>query len=206
MTRWRTLPRSFYARPAEVVARDLLGRLLVRDLEGERLIVRVIEVEAYLGAGDAAAHTYGGRRTPRVRSMYLGGGHAYVYFTYGMHYCVNVVCGEAGSGTAVLLRAGAPLEGVARMAELRDLPAARRGPEAIAGGPARLCEALAIDRGFDGHQLWKRPLRLTAGEPVGDAEVVVGPRVGVAYAGAAARWPLRFAVRGCPEVSRPRPG
>jgi DNA-3-methyladenine glycosylase len=201
----RTLPAAFYRRPAEVVARDLLGRWLVRDLDGERLVLRLVEVEAYLGAGDAAAHTYGGRRTRRVESMYRGGGHAYVYFTYGMHFCLNVVCGEPGSGTAVLLRAGEAVGGAETMRRLRGPAAARGGAAVLAGGPGRLCQALAIDRALDGHLLWRKPLRLAAGAPVGDAEAVVGPRVGVAYAGEAARWPLRFALRASPAVSRPRP-
>ncbi|HXO29503.1 MAG TPA: DNA-3-methyladenine glycosylase, partial [Thermoanaerobaculia bacterium] len=100
------LPPSFYRRPAEAVARDLLGRYLVREVEGEVLVLRLVEVEAYLGAPDRASHAWGGRRTPRNASLYLPGGHAYVYFIYGMHWCLNAVTGEADVGSAVLLRAG----------------------------------------------------------------------------------------------------
>jgi len=136
--------------------------------------------------------------------MYLGGGHAYVFFVYGMHCCFNVVCGAEGSGTAVLIRAGEAVAGVETMIRRRGLRRAPR-PGELAGGPGKLCRALAIDRDLDGVALWRGALTLAAGSPVGDGEVAVGARVGVDYAGAAARWPLRFAVRGSSEVSRPRP-
>ena len=97
LARYRRLTRRFFVRSPEAVARELLGRYLVRETGGDRFVLRLVETEAYLGATDPAAHTYRGRRTPRVESMYLGGGHAYVYFTYGMHHCLNVVCGEVGS-------------------------------------------------------------------------------------------------------------
>ena len=186
------------------MARDLLGRYLVRELDGERLVLRLVEAEAYLGAPDRASHAWGGRRTPRNESLYLPGGHAYVYFIYGMHYCLNAVTGEAGVGSAVLLRAGEPIEGMERMQARRG--AGARRPGELAGGPGKLCQALAIDRALDGVPLDRAPLWLAAGEPVPDAEVAAGPRVGVGYAGEAAAWPLRFALRGNPHVSRPRLG
>ena len=198
------LPPSFYRRPAETVARDLLGRYLVRALEGELLVLRLVEVEAYLGASDRASHAWGGRRSPRNASLYLPGGHAYVYFIYGMHWCLNAVTGEADVGSAVLLRAGEPVAGEERMRRNRGWPAPPR-PGDLAGGPGKLCQALAVDRACDGLRLDRGPLRLTAGEPVAPARVATGPRIGVAYAGEAAAWPLRFAVAGNPHVSRPRP-
>jgi len=200
----RALQRHFFRRPSDQVARDLLGRYLIRELGGRRLVLRLVETEAYLGPDDRAAHTWGGRRTERVRSMYLGGGRAYVYAIYGLHCCLNVVCGEEGSGSAVLLRAGEAVEGAERMRELRALARPPRAGE-LAGGPGRLCQALAVDRRLDGVSLLAGELRLTAGEPVADSEVVRGARIGVHYAGAAADWPLRFALRGSVEVSRPRP-
>jgi DNA-3-methyladenine glycosylase len=218
---------SFYRRPAEVVAPDLLGRYLVRQAGGasasrsaigrhgagstptaeaddhEPLILRVVEVEAYLGAPDRASHAWGGRRTARNASLYLAGGHAYVYFIYGMHWCLNAVTGEVDAGGAVLLRAGEPVAGEERMRRNRGLPAVPR-PGDIAGGPGKLCQALAVDRAFDGLRLDRGPLRLTAGEPVAPGQVAAGPRIGVAYAGEAAAWPLRFAIAGNLHVSRPR--
>lgn len=192
-----------------MVARDLLGRWLVRRLGGDTLVLRLVEVEAYLGAPDRASHAWAGRRTARNESLYLAGGHAYVYFVYGMHWCLNAVTGEAGVGSAVLLRAGEPVAGEERMRANRGLPAApvparpSRGGD-VAGGPGKLCQALAVDRAFDGRRLDRGDLRLTAGVPVAAAATVAGPRIGVAYAGEAAAWPLRFAIAGSPFMSRPR--
>jgi DNA-3-methyladenine glycosylase len=204
MSPFSVLSRAFFERPSEVVARDLLGRFLVREIAGERLVLRLVEVEAYLGPGDRAAHTWGGRRTERVRSMYLGGGHAYVYRIYGIHHCLNVVTGRPGDGTAVLLRAGEAIEGGRRMARRRHVAGAPR-PGHLAGGPGKLCQALDVGHELDGASLLAGVLRIVAGEPVDDAAVVRGPRVGVDYAGEAASWPLRFALAGSAEVSRPRP-
>ena len=204
MNRFRPLPVSFYRRPAEAVARDLLGRYLIRDLDGERLVLRLVEVEAYLGAPDRASHAWGGRRTRRNESLYLPGGHAYVYLIYGMHFCLNAVTGEKDTGGAVLLRAGEPVEGETRMVENRGWARPPR-PGDLAGGPGKICQALAVDRTLDGVLLNEPPLLLTRGEPVGEGEIVASPRIGVDYAGEAAQWPLRFSVRGNPHVSKPWP-
>jgi DNA-3-methyladenine glycosylase len=204
VNRFHPLPKSFYRRPAETVARDLLGRYLVRELDGERLALRLVETEAYLGSPDRASHAWAGRRTARNESLYLAGGHAYVYFIYGMHYCLNAVTGEAGVGSAVLLRAAEPVAGEERMRENRRLTAKTR-PGDLAGGPGKICQALAIGRELDGVLLDRPPLYIARGEPVAAGEVVASPRIGVDYAGEAAGWPLRFSVRGNPHVSRPRP-
>jgi DNA-3-methyladenine glycosylase len=205
VSRFRILPPSFYGRPAEAVARDLLGRYLVRELDGERLVLRLVETEAYLGGPDRASHAWAGRRTPRNESLYLPGGHAYVYFIYGMHYCLNAVTGAADVGSAVLLRAGEPVEGEERMQENRGWTRKLR-PGDLAGGPGKICHALAIGRELDGVPLNRPPLYITQGEPLPEEEVVASPRIGVDYAGEAALWPLRFSARGNPHVSRPRPG
>ena len=205
VSRLRPLPASFYRRSAELFARDLLGRYLVRELGGERLVLRLVETEAYLGAPDAASHARGGHRSARNASMYLAGGHAYVYFVYGMHWCLNVVCAGREVPHAVLLRAGEAVEGGARMAARRGLARAPR-PRELAGGPARLCQALGIDRRDDGADLRRGALRLTGGEPLAPAAIGVSARVGVDYAGAAARWPLRFFDLDSAEVSRGRAG
>jgi DNA-3-methyladenine glycosylase len=204
VSRLRPLPLSFYRRPAEEVARELLGRWLVRELAGERLVLRLVETEAYLGAPDRASHAWGGRRTPRTESLYLPGGHAYVYFIYGMHFCLNAVTGESEIGSAALLRAGEPVEGEERMRENRGWTRPPR-PGDLAGGPGKLCQALGIGRELDGVLLDRPPLWIARGEPVDPDEIVAGPRIGVDYAGEAAQWPLRFAVRGNRHVSRPWP-
>jgi DNA-3-methyladenine glycosylase len=194
----------FFRRSAEVVARELIGRYLVRDLDGERLVLRIVETEAYLGAADRASHAWDGRRTSRNAVMWEAGGIAYVYFVYGMHHMLNVVAGPRGDGDAVLIRAGEPVAGGAAMAARRGLDGVPR-PGAIAGGPARLCQALAIDRKWNGAPLTRGALRITRGEPVFRPRIARGPRVGVAYAEDHAVWPLRFAARGNAHVSKPWP-
>lgn len=197
------LPPSFYERSAEEVAPDLLGRYLVRELEGSRLVLRLVETEAYLGRLDRAAHAWDGRRTARNESLYLPGGHAYVYFVYGMHFCLNAVTEGDEEGGAVLLRAGEPVEGEEIMIRNRGLSRPRR-PGDVAGGPAKLCKALGVEREFDGVRLDRGSLRITRGEPFPAETVARGPRVGIGYAEEAADWSLRFAVAGNPHVSRPR--
>lgn len=204
MGRYETLPLGFFRRAAEEVAPDLLGRTLVRDLRGERLALRIVEVEAYLGARDRASHAWKGRRTARNRHLYEDGGVAYVYFIYGMHHCLNVVTGRADNGDAVLLRAGEPLRGAGTMLELRRLKRPPRQGD-LAGGPGKLCQALSVDRTFDGSSLSRGALRITAGEPVSADDIVVSERIGIDYAGEAAGWPLRFAIHGNRHVSRPLP-
>jgi len=206
MSAFEPLPESFYRRASEEVARDLLGCYLVRRVDGERrLVLRLVEVEAYQGEGDRASHARNGPVTTRSRRLYRDGGHAYVYLIYGMHHCLNVVTGTDGDGSAVLIRAGEPVEGGEEMVRNRALsPAGARRPGAVAGGPGKLCQALGVDGSFDGRELWRGELVITRGEPVGDGRVVTGPRVGVEYAGEAAAWPLRFAVEGSPHVSKPR--
>ncbi len=184
------------------VARSLLGQRLVRVLDGRRLAGAIVEVEAYLGQRDQAAHTYNGRRTARNGSMWGDGGHAYVYFTYGMHHCMNAVAGRADEPIAVLLRAIEPLEGLEVMRSLRKK--ARKDTD-LCSGPAKLCQALGIDRGLDGcdlvegSELFIEKARARAYPGRG---IVTGPRVGVAYAGAWAAKPLRFYVKGNHHVSR----
>ena len=178
------------------MARALLGCRLVRRLPGRAPVELVlVETEAYLGVTDRAAHTWNGRRTPRVTPMWGPPGHAYVYRVYGMHDCLNVVTREAGVPEAVLLRAAVPVA----WWEGRDVP---RTALLSASGPGRLCRALSIGRELSGAPLSGPDLELlvpSAGPP---RDVLVGPRVGVDYAGEAASWPLRFAVAGCPAVTR----
>ena len=192
------LSREFYARDTLVVARQLLGQRLVRLLEGERLSGRIVEVEAYVGETDRACHAACGR-TARNAVMYGPPGHAYVYFIYGMHHCLNVVTADEGFPAAVLIRALEPVEGLETMRRLRR----GRPDRELTNGPAKLCQALAIDRTFNGLDLCADdPLFIEAGPPVDDADVETGPRVGVRGDEAALTAPWRFFVRGNPFVSR----
>jgi DNA-3-methyladenine glycosylase len=190
------LPRSFYDRPVLEVARDLLGAVVVHAAAGEtEVAVRLTEVEAYAGDVDPASHAFRGR-TARNAVMFGPSGHAYVYFTYGMHFCMNLVCGADGIASAVLLRAGEVVAGT----ETARLRRARAGDRDLARGPARLTKALGVDRALDGADVTRRtsPLRVRAGETVPDSAVRRGPRVGV---NAAAEQPWRLWIDGEPTVS-----
>jgi len=204
LNRYRPVPLKFYRRPAKAVAPDLLGRFLVRRIEDTRLVVRIVETEAYLGSCDRASHAWQGRRTPRNESLYQPGGLAYVYFIYGMYYCLNAVTGDAGNGDAVLIRAAEPIEGVAEMAGSRGLNRSPK-PGDLAGGPGKLCQALRIDKRLDGRALQKGSLAITWGVPADPSEVSVGSRIGIDYAEEAVDWQLRFAIAGNRHVSRPFP-
>ncbi len=196
-----SLERAFFARPAPVVAPELLGcRLTHGDVT-----VRLTEVEAYTGEGtDPGSHAFRGR-TPRTEVMFGAAGHLYVYFSYGMHWCANVVCGDEGTAAAVLLRAGEVVEG-------HEVVATRRAgvpPRDWARGPARLTSTLAIDRAHDGADVcgegavrFEPPV-----EPVDLARIRTGPRVGVSGPGGdGTAYPYRFWLDGEPSVSASRPG
>ncbi|MFL6137958.1 MAG: DNA-3-methyladenine glycosylase [Frankiaceae bacterium] len=194
------LPRDWFDRPVLDVARSLLGCVLEHRTPAGSVAVRLTEVEGYAGEEDPGSHAFRGR-TARNATMFGPGGHAYVYFTYGMHYCVNVVCGPAGIARAVLLRAGEVVSGRPLARERRPGSTDRD----LARGPARLTKALGIGREHDGADLAADagPLRLLPGDAVVDDLVRTGPRVGVAGAGAPTPW--RFWVAGEPSVSAYRP-
>ena len=199
------LPRDFYLQDTVGVARALLGCLLWRRLGREWLTVRIVETEAYLGPNDAASHARRGLRSPRNESMYLEGGHAYVYMTYGMHWCVNVVTQEDGVPEAVLLRGGEPLQGLETMRALRGVVTRDRD---VASGPARLTQSMKIDRALDGVSFasGNSTLRITPRDrAVSESEIAVSTRIGVEGAPDAAHWPLRFFLAGNPHVSPGRP-
>jgi DNA-3-methyladenine glycosylase len=185
------LARSFYRRSSLIVAPELLNKVLVAG----RSRGRIVEVEAYAGPLDPASHAYRGR-TSRNGTMFGPPGHLYVYFTYGMHYCCNVVCGPEGTPSAVLLRAGEVVAGVETARGRRP----RSTDRDLARGPARLCQALDLGAAHNGADLVTGPVSLDLGEPA--PEVATGPRVGLR--GAPDR-PWRFWVQGAPTVSAYRP-
>lgn len=182
----RRLARGFYDRPAIEVAPALLGKYLVRVAGGVARIGRIVEVEAYLGPHDLAAHSARGL-TPRTRVMFGPPGHAYVYLIYGMHHCMNVVTEAEGRASAVLLRALEPVANVAGRTQ----------------GPGLLCRAMGIDRTLNGHDLVSESFYIAAAEADPELKVVRRPRVGVDYAGHWARRLLRFYIKDNPYVSRP---
>jgi DNA-3-methyladenine glycosylase len=170
-------PRPFYRRDTAVVARDLLGAWIARLWHGRWYGARIVETEAYLGSADAAAHSWKGKRTARVAPMYRDGGHLYVFFIYGMYHCANVVTRREGDAQAVLLRAAEGPQGC---------------PARLLSGPGKLCAALGITVAGSGLDLLSggdiRIFRRRGKRP----RVGVSPRIGVDYAGEAARWPMRF--------------
>lgn len=199
------LPASFYDRDALTVARALLGKLLVFETPRSTLAGRIVEVEAYRGPFDQAAHSANGRRTARNETMWGPPGVAYVYFVYGMHWCLNAVTAAEGRPEAVLIRGLEPLLGHATFRRRRSPghrprtpePAKRRPiPDArLLDGPAKLCAAFGLDRRFDGHRLDTPPLTIRDAPEVPDSEVLRTPRIGVAYAGEHARLPWRLVLR-----------
>ncbi|MBK5259782.1 MAG: DNA-3-methyladenine glycosylase [Thermoanaerobaculia bacterium] len=188
------LPHEFYLQDTVTVAHALLGCVLWRRIGRKLLAARIVESEAYLGANDSASHARRGLRSERNESMYLEGGHAYVYFTYGMHWCMNVVTQEAGTAEAVLVRGAQPLRGIELMRENR--PKAKRDFD-LMNGPGKICKAMSIDRTFDGESLAGSRLYLTGRDSeVPDDSIGVTPRIGIDGAGDAKLWPLRFIIRG----------
>ncbi len=194
----RRLPRAFFERPPTLVAPGLLGRVLVRvQPDGTRLAARIVETEAY-AEGDPASHAFRGQ-TPRNAVMFGPPGHLYVYFTYGMHFCMNVVTGRDGVGSAVLLRAAEPIEGLDAMAQRRGTDDPRR----LCSGPARWTQAFGIGRADDGRDLVHgREVYLLEGEPIPPRRIERTTRVGVTV-GVERRW--RYLVRRDAFVSPGRP-
>jgi DNA-3-methyladenine glycosylase len=196
MARLDTLPRAFFNRPVLEVAPDLLGTVLVHG----PVTVRLTEVEAYDGANDPASHAYRGL-TPRTTVMFGPPGHLYLYFTYGMHWCANLVCGPEGTASAVLLRAG---EVVAGLEQARIHRPAAAKDTALARGPANLVRALGLGPQHNGLDVIGRgPVLIRARGTTGQAGIRTGPRVGV---GTGATRPWRFWLEGDPTVSAYRPG
>jgi DNA-3-methyladenine glycosylase len=173
-----------------------LGHVLVSDVH-KRTAGRIVEVEAYVGPHDPACHAYGHRRTPRTEQLYGPPGTAYVYFTYGMHWCLNAVTETDGYPAAVLIRALEPLTGIETMRRRRGGVPDRQ----LCAGPARLCEALGVTGALDGASLQRGALRIVRGASAARraGRVGVGPRVGVTRA---VEWPLRFYLKDSPWVSR----
>ncbi len=205
------LLREFYSRKNTLlIAKELLGKLIViPDEDGNRVSAMIVETEAYLGVDDRAAHSYGGRRTPRNEVMYGMAGHAYVFFIYGMYYQFNVVCGPVGTPHAILIRGVEPVEGIDKMRERRGF---LTEPGAVAtgfmadknltSGPGKLCIAMAIDKSLNGEDLLGTRVWLEDHQTFKRSQIVAGKRIGIDYAGEDAEKPWRFWVNGNQFISK----
>jgi len=191
----KSLPVRFFERSAPEVARDLLGCILVSRVGGQRTAGRIVETEAYLGRDDPASHAYQLRRHARNAAIYGPPGTWYVYLSYGMHWCCNLVCNPLGIGGAVLLRALEPIQGLAVMRERRGGVADRL----LCSGPGKLCQALGITRDLDGAPMPASPARVEPGRLRREEIIATSPRIGITRA---ADWPLRFTVEGSGWVSK----
>jgi DNA-3-methyladenine glycosylase len=194
----RALPAAFFARDTRRVARELLGCILETRIGGVCAAGRIVEVEAYVGPHDPAAHGYGWRRTRRNNALFGPPGTCYVYFTYGAHWCANAVTERNGYPAAVLIRALEPLVGLEAMRRRRGV----REAERLCAGPGRLCQALGIDGRLNGLPLTRPPIRIL-GRARRPKAIATGPRVGVSRG---ADWPLRYCEVGSPWLSRAAAG
>ena len=191
----RVLPRAFYERETEIVAREMLGTVLECETDDGIASGIIVETEAYLGEHDLACHAAAGR-TARTEALYGLPGTSYVYFIYGMYWCFNAVTRDEGLPSAVLVRALEPLDGIPLMQ--------RRRPKAhklidLTNGPGKLCSALGITGSMSAKPLQRKPLRVREGEPIPDNQVRVTTRIGITRA---ADWPMRWIVDGNPFVSK----
>jgi DNA-3-methyladenine glycosylase len=181
----RVLPRSFFQRTAPEVARDLLGAVIVSRIGGREVSGRISEAEAYLGREDPASHAWNGRRHAQNEGLYRPAGWWYVYLSYGVHWCANLVCSPAGMASAVLLRAMIPVGGIPVIMRRRGDVAARE----LSNGPGKLTVALGITRMHDQRPMRDSPVVVRVGDAMPDSEVLVTPRIGITKA---VDWPLRF--------------
>lgn len=197
-----TLGIDFYLRTDVVqIARELLGKVLVTEFEGQRTAGRIVETEAYRAPDDRACHAYGNRRTARTEVMFQEGGRAYVYLCYGMHHLFNVVTGPEEMAHAVLIRALEPVAGIELMMERRlryNPKAAGMPPHRLTLGPGALSQAMGLHTGWNQQSLVApgSPIWIADnGEQLSENDIVAGPRIGVGYAGECAQWPWRFVVK-----------
>ena len=197
----KKLTREFYLRDAREVARDLLGKELVRESPAGVSSGIIVETEAYLGVTDRASHAFGGRLSRRTAIMYEEGGRAYLYLIYGMHWCLNVTTREAGTPEAVLIRGLQPVMGLDLMRNRRHIKEIR--PADLGNGPGKLCQALGIDGSLYGADLCGEELFIRQHLTVDLAEIAVSPRVNIAYAQEAIHHEWRYFLRGNSCVSRP---
>lgn len=200
----KKLSREFYRRDSIEVAKDMLGKILVHELDGQRIAMKITETEAYMGIGDKASHAYGGRRTKRVEVMYGNPGFSYVYMIYGMYYCFNITTNEKEIPHAVLIRAGEPTEGIELMSYNRfGKPydkLEKKQIEGLTNGPGKLCQSLSIDKKLNGIDICSDILYLEDNKNE-SFNIVKTKRVGIDYAEEAKDFPWRFYIEGNKYIS-----
>ncbi len=200
----KTLDREFYNRDSLIVAKELLGKILVHEINGQKISAKIVETEAYMGIEDKAAHSYSGRRTPRVEILYGAAGFSYVFIIYGMYHCFNVVTKEEGNPQAVLIRALEPIEGLDLMSQNRfKKPYSSLNKSQINGltnGPGKLCKAFLIDKSLNGEDLCGSKLYIEEGTDK-NFTVISSKRVGIDYAEEAKDYPWRFYIKDNKYVS-----
>ena len=175
------LGKNFYARDGISLAKDLLGCYLIKEVEQDKIITKIVETEAYIGPEDKACHAYNNKRTKRTEVMFGRPGLAYVYLIYGIHNCFNIVAGKEGKPEAVLIRAVEPVSGMNYIKDNREIGS--RPDIELTNGPGKLTEALGINRDFNGLSLTEsKELYLTSGEDIPESEIRSGPRINIDYA------------------------
>ena len=201
----KKLPRPFYLRPTLTVAKELLGKYLIRKIGDHTLVGKIVEVEAYLDENDPASHAYRGK-TKRNEVMFLKGGHLYVYFTYGMHFCSNIVTEDEGKGRAVLLRAIEPIEGIDKMKKNRKIkitgttnPEDKKSIKELANGPAKLCQAFELARKENGTDLLGNEIYISDGGAEINSTIITTTRIGITT-GVEKKW--RYYIKGNSFVSK----
>ena len=195
----KPLKQSFFIKETTQTAEKLLGCYLIRTIKGKKLIGRIVETEAYLGLDDPCCHSFKGSYTDRTKTMYLPGGHSYIYFTYGMHYCFNVVTGDINSPEAVLIRAVQPIKGLNEMKRNRNKDQLTE----LCSGPGKLCQAFQITKSLNAKKLSQEgEIYISKGEKV--REVELDSRVGLPLHEDSSYWFLRFYIKGNPFISLKR--
>lgn len=189
----------FFQRDTVEVARDLLGKTLVRRKNGVTYAGRIVETEAYLGLEDPACHSFHGKKTPRTETFYMEGGHVYVYLIYGMYYCLNFITGCKKTPEAVLIRALEPLQGIEHMMRNRHTDRV----VSLCNGPGKLCEAISVTKEDNGLSVELTGLQVLDGPLVSDEDIVSCNRIGLNQIHDSCYWPLRFYLKNNPYVSRP---
>ena len=193
----RCLKEEFFKKLAKKVALELLGQYLIRECHGFKVVVRIVEVEAYLGAKDKASHAYGGRRTKRNNAMYQRGGVFYVYKIYGLYHCLNVVTGINNSPQAVLIRAVEPIEGIERLRKNR----AAKTDKNLTNGPGKLTQAMEINSSFNSQSVENKELYFSRGEKIKINQIIKAPRINIDYAEECKDLLLRFYLKGNKFIS-----